>query len=42
MKQSIKLIVAIALLTSLLVTGCSAGKKVFCGCPNEHGMVGYK
>ena len=42
MKHSIKIIAAVVLLMSLIATGCSSGKKVFCGCPNEHGLVGYK
>lgn len=41
MKQRINLILFAAFSLLILATSCS-GKKVFCGCPNEKGFVGYK
>lgn len=42
MKSTFKTVIILLLAVSLISTGCSSSKKVFCGCPNEHGMVGYK
>jgi len=42
MKHVIKLISILAVALCLFIVGCSSSKKIFCGCPNEHGMVGYK
>jgi hypothetical protein len=41
MKYSLKFIIAALICLGLIATGCSS-KKVFCGCPNERGFVGYK
>jgi hypothetical protein len=41
MKSKIKLITILLIIVTMLGYGC-ASKKVFCGCPNERGMVGYK
>ncbi len=41
MKFSLKLLSVILVCLVIIATGCSA-KKVFCGCPNERGFVGYK
>jgi len=41
MKPQIKLITILLVAICIISAGC-ASKKVFCGCPNEHGLVGYK
>lgn len=41
MKPQIKLITILLIIVTMFSYGC-ASKKVFCGCPNERGMVGYK
>jgi hypothetical protein len=41
MKATFKLITILLLIICIATAGC-ASKRVFCGCPNEHGMVGYK
>lgn len=41
MKSQIKLITILLIAITIVSVGC-ASKKVFCGCPNERGLVGYK
>jgi hypothetical protein len=42
MKKTILPIAILLLMLGALATGCSSSKKGFCGCPNQHGFVGYK
>jgi hypothetical protein len=41
MKSKLKLITILLITICIVSAGC-ASKKGFCGCPNEHGLVGYK
>ncbi len=35
-------ILLLVLLIAIVFSNCTSSKKLFCGCPNENGLVGYK